>query len=52
MENRIRKKSWWKEILQNKYMNGSRKICMEKVNQDRKGSPFWDLCKKATFILN
>ena len=52
MENRIRKKMWWKEILQKKYLNGSRKRCMEKVNQDRKGSPIWDLCKKATFILN
>ena len=46
------KRMWWKEIMQKKYLNGTRKRCVENVNHDRKGYLICELCKKPTFILN
>ena len=45
------KGAWWKEIIQKKYLNGTRKRCVDNINMDRKGSPIWELCKKIAQIL-
>ena len=38
--------------MQKIYMNGTKKRCVDKINLDKKGSPIWELCKKAAYILN
>ena len=33
-------------------MNGTRRICEDKIDQDKNGTPIWDLCKKAMYIIH
>ena len=44
-------KTWWKKILRKKYMKGARKRCVDEYPLTGKGSPIWNLCKKATHII-
>ena len=43
--------AWWKKSLQKKYMPCTRIKCVENINTSRDGSPIWDLCKKAAYII-
>ena len=44
-------KVWWKEILWKKYMKEARKIYVDEYPLTGKGSPIWNLCKKAAYII-
>ena len=32
-------------------MNGTRRRCVDKIDQDRNGTPIWDLCKMVEYIF-
>ena len=45
-------KAWWKKALQKKkYITGTRRKCVENLDTNIVGSPIWDLCKKAAYII-
>ena len=48
----IGKRVWQKEIMQKKYMDGTRKRCVDKINIDRKGLSVWELCKSVVHIIS
>ena len=45
------KRALWKEILQKKNMNGTRRRCMDKIDHDINGTPIQDLCNRALYII-
>ena len=46
------KRAWWKEILHKKYMSSDRRRCADTIDQGKKGTTIWELCKKAANILH
>eukprot|EP00253_Pinus_taeda_P013124 PITA_13124 len=44
-------KSWWKQVIESKYINGKRQRLLETDIPNREATKIWQLCKKAIPLL-
>ena len=44
-------RSWWKDALRKKYLNGNRVICLSLIPNNPNVSPIWKLCQKSVFVI-
>ena len=44
-------RSWWKDALRKKYLNGNKDKCLTVIPINQNTSPIWKLCQNTTFII-
>ena len=44
-------RSWWKDALRKKYLNGNRDRRLTFIPNNQNVSPIWKLCQKSAFII-